>query len=547
MRAPGLSDVLDRLAAARARLAARQLGRGPDAGAVDDDDAGLGVPDPSHVGTGLLVFAGGVQHLLGGDADGAALRDAERGLAFVARAQLPTGRFDLAGCNWDSEPDTAFLVQAFAALLLRAQGRTPSPGWSGFAEGLAAVTRRAALGLADGGFHTPNHRWVVASALALALRLWPGLPLRPTLDALVAEGPDIDDEGCFIERSIAIYDAVCARSLLLVDELVGWPAGRDAVLANLRFDLGLLHADWSAETGLSHRQDHGTRVVPDALAAPLVDLARRTGDPAWAAAAAGLWTAARAPNPASCAWLALALDAHGPLPAPAALPPLTRWYPRNGVWRHRAGALSASAFTGTRLLALRAGAAELASLSCGLSWFGAGRFCAVRGEQRDGALVLHSPSGSVPGREPSYRHPVGRPVPKEAWDDVERGRPRRRLAEAAGTLAVRPLADGLAVDLAFACGRDGVTGQLALDFPAGGVWEWDGGALRPQPGQVLFLTSGTARMRVGADWIRVGPGLDGHRMWAMRDFPPQGDLVRVVIPFRTPLAHRLTLTIGTDR
>ncbi len=48
--------------------------------------------------------------------------------------------------------------------------------------------RRAVPGMMDGGFHTPNHRWVIAAALSQAARLFPDLDVRRTVDAYLAEG-----------------------------------------------------------------------------------------------------------------------------------------------------------------------------------------------------------------------------------------------------------------------------------------------------------------------------------------------------------------------
>ena len=79
----------------------------------------------------------------------------------------------------------------------------------------------------DGGFHTPNHRWVIASALAQAARFSPDQDVRRTVNAYLTEGVDLDAEGFFIERSVGVYDAVNTRSLLLIAENYGWPAALD--------------------------------------------------------------------------------------------------------------------------------------------------------------------------------------------------------------------------------------------------------------------------------------------------------------------------------
>jgi hypothetical protein len=92
---------------------------------------------------------------------------------------------------------------------------------------------------------------------------------------------------------------------------------------------------------------------------------------------------------------------------------------------------------------------------------------------------------------------------------------------------------------------DGVCAQIALDFPSGGVWETNDTSFEPPPGQVIFLKNGYGAMRYpGGDQIRVGPGADAHRMTNMRDAaqPAAGNLVRVLIPLETPIAHEFSIT-----
>src|SRR5690606_12442083 len=95
---------------------------------------------------------------------------------------------------------------------------------------------------------------------------FPDLDVAKVVEAYLAEGIDIDAEGAFIERSVGVYDAVNNRSLLFIHEHWDCPAALPAVQRSLDFDLYLLHADGTAETGLSRRQDYGTREVAIGLA-----------------------------------------------------------------------------------------------------------------------------------------------------------------------------------------------------------------------------------------------------------------------------------------
>jgi len=521
---------------------------------------------PDHGGIVLpewgTAYAGGVTGWLagcalvwlGGGADEATRRAllarAFPAAEYLLRMQRPSGLIDLPDCNYDSGPDTGFAVQLLCAAL-EVERNMPSddPQWRELAGLLTRFARRAVGGMLEGGFHTPNHRWVVASALAQAGALWPDLPVEPTIAAYLAEGIDIDAEGAYIERSVGVYDAVCDRSLQLIAEhrASDAPALDAAVRANLDLDLHLLHADGSAETGLSHRQDYGTRVVPTTLVAPLLHCALRDPDPRFVRAARWLWQQGT-PSLPDCVWLAYVLLAHGePAPGEAGPPEdFARHYPHNGLWRARRGALSVTAFRGvSRLLSLRHGAAELSGVSIHQSYFSqaSGRFIGDELAGEGERAILRS-LGQADPRRPGYEQPLGRPVPPERWVELLQERQVSRLPPAASELALSLAPGGLDLRYRTIDGMPGVVAQVAFDFPPGGIWEADDTSLRPVAGQTIFLKRGHGTMRFGADTIRLGPGNDAHRTWQMRHTEPPAGHVRVLVPFFTPVDHAFAVRVG---
>ncbi len=145
------------------------------------------------------------------------------------------------------------------------------------ADTLGEYVRTAAAGMVGRGFHTPNHRWVVCSALAQALTLFPDLPARDYLDSILAEGIDINADGEYTERSTGIYNAVCNRSLRFMADGLDRPDLLDHVRRNLDLMAHLFHHDGTVVTSISNRQDRGQRVVPLSIADSFYDLARRDG------------------------------------------------------------------------------------------------------------------------------------------------------------------------------------------------------------------------------------------------------------------------------
>ncbi len=461
----------------------------------------------------------------------------------MIRAQRPSGLLDLITVNYDSSPDTAFTVQQLCAVLeLARRWPVDEPAWRALLTKIEQFVRRAVPGMMDGGFHTPNHRWVLASALSQAGRLFPDLDVRRTVEAYLAEGIDLDDEGFFIERSVGVYDAVNDRSLLLIAENYGWPTALDAVARNLDLDLHLLHADGTAETGLSRRQDYGVREVPLGLTPCYLLAHGMRPNPIYVRAAQWLW--AQAASPAGhLEWLLYALLKYGdPTAVDVRLPDdFELCLPFNGIVRVRRGLLSASFFRdATRLLSFTFGAAELTSLKISATYFGGecGRFIADRLEAGDGRIVLRSEGRRRP-RRPGYELPLGRPVPPDRWIAAFVERELRPLPPLTSLLEAREAVAGRGrgFDLHFRTldGLDHVAMQIAFDFPAGGIWETADTRTKPVAGQVLFLKQGYGAMRYGNDVIEIGPGAAGHSMWHMREAEPAPDHVRVLLAFLTPV------------
>jgi len=468
-------------------------------------------------------------------------------LDYLHRAQRSTGLLDLRSTNYDSSPDTGFAVEQLCALTSIARGSTL------LAEPLAKIEsfiRRAVPGILVGGFHTPNHRWVIVSALSQAQKLFDGLDAEAVIQSYVAEGFDADAEGAYIERSVGIYDAVSNRALMFFAE--NWDHPDDveraigAVQRNLDFDLHLLHPDGTAETGLSRRQDYGTRTVPLPLITPLLQLNANRPDARLVKAAQWLWEHSATPRTDS-AWHGYALLKYGvPPPSSAEIPTqFVRHYPQNQIWRVRTPELSASVFGGvTRLMTLVYGGVELSSIKISQTYFGVGHFIAETMTADDNSVTLHS-SGVQKLHKPGYELPLNRPVPPAQWEAAFQERGVYPLPPATSELTIEAVNNGFDCHFRTLDGLDQVPAQIAFDLPAGGSWETDDSALQPQAGQVIFLKQGYGQMRFGDDVLRIGPGAVGHRYYAMRHAEPvPADRTRILITFITPVDHHFNLRLS---
>jgi hypothetical protein len=113
----------------------------------------------------------------------------------------------------------------------------------------------------------------------------------------------------------------------------------------------------------------------------------------------------------------------------------------------------------------------------------------------------------------------------------------RKLPPARSTLEIQWMDPGLSLIYTTIENTPKVLTQIAFDFLPGGIWQCDGGSFQPRAGQVIFLTTGYGTMRYGNDSLCIGPGVNAHQYWQMRDTPPVPDLVRVVIPLMTPAEY----------
>lgn len=166
--------------------------------------------------------------------------------------QYPDGTLDSGG-NRQSPPDTGFSLHYLcpaAALLKQAN----DPECADVRAKLEKFLRRAGDGLAVGGIHTPNHRWVVSLALTGCYALYGEARYLHRVDEWLAEGIDLDEDGMYSERS-PNYSEVADNALLNIGHILKRPELFGYVKSNLLTTWYLMENNGDVQTLASRRQD----------------------------------------------------------------------------------------------------------------------------------------------------------------------------------------------------------------------------------------------------------------------------------------------------
>jgi hypothetical protein len=445
---------------------------------------------------------------------------------FLERAQSPQGNIDLLTTNFNSPPDTGFVTEnvATAAAVARAHGN------EGIVDILKPFLLKAAAGMASGGIHTPNHRWVVSAALAQVNSLFPDARYVGRINEWLAEGIDIDADGQFTERSTLTYNVVCDRAFIVMGHLLKRPELLEPARRNLRALTFLLHADGEVVTEISRRQDQYTRGGVGGYWFSLAYLARRDGDGQFAALARRVeMTSPRLSTLLEYPGLAEAL------PPDAALPEhFEQAMPAIGITRIRRGPRSATLILGgsSRLVTYRHGDAVVEGIRFATSFFGKGQFVPVEAHKQGAGFVYRQ------SLEAPYYQPIAEQVTTTTWTQVRMKRRQSEIARLEQSAEITETPTGLVIRLR-ASGTPGVPLAVEIAFREGGRFEGCE-PIANAPGTYL-LADGAGVYRAGRNSIRFGPGAGPHRYVQLRGAEPRLPGESVYITGFTPFDRTITL------
>ena len=452
---------------------------------------------------------------------------------FLTRVQSPDGNINLLITNFNSPPDTGFVVRAIcpSVTLAKRAGKTD------LVRLVEPFLRKAGDGMTKGGIHTPNHRWVVSAALAQLYDLFGEAAYVRRIDQWLAEGIDIDAEGQYSERSTYVYNPITNNAFVTMAAKLKRPQLLDPVRKNLESMMYLLHPGYEVVTEFSRRQDLNQRGDMGSYWFALAYMANHDKDGRLATMARH-FAATRAPLSALMEYPDLASSNVASAPVPDNY---RRVFPHNGFVRVRRGPVSATILAGnrSRFFTLRNGQASINAVRFASAFFGRGQFSSESFQDKDGIIHL------TQDLEAQYYQPLdpARPVNADEWAATRRDRKRTEVCHLKQSATITETKNGFRLRVQ-SSGTNDVPVAVEINFGAGGKLEGVAPAHKVDDGWVLAKEMGS--FRNGNDVIRFGPGFAENAYTQIRGAEPKMAGPSVYLTGFTPFDRTIEFTPATS-
>ncbi|MCR5290670.1 MAG: hypothetical protein K6E51_11815 [Treponema sp.] len=188
------------------------------------------------------------------------------GLTYIRSVQHDNGLFDYIDCNFFSAPDTAFCIKRLLAAYLYLHAHLQEYERDGFErlihDRMGVIIEQGAEGMVNGGFHTPNHRWAIASNLLVCASLFNRPEFAKRAQDYLNEGIDCNSDGEYAEKSAGNYNRINNDAMITIGDCTGDTSYYDNAIRNLRMMLTYFEPNGSIFTANSTRQDNGKLVYP---------------------------------------------------------------------------------------------------------------------------------------------------------------------------------------------------------------------------------------------------------------------------------------------
>lgn len=445
--------------------------------------------------------------------------------------------------------------------------KTDSPLTGKVQDNLSKFILAAGEALATGGVHTPNHRWVICSALARTHSLFPADKYVSRIDDWLGEGIYCDADGQYSERSTGIYSEVIDEALITMSRLLNRPALLEPVRRNLDMNVYYIYPNGEIETVGSRRQDQFMIRSVSAYHLDYRYMAIKDQNRRYAAMTKLIESLETERQQLVGSLINFLEDPtlREKLPESDSIPTdYAKVFPKSSLARVRRGKVVATIYGGSdwplgtasglasnpTFFNFRKGTAVLESVRMGANFFSKGHFRST-GLKANGNQYVLEQLLEVPYYQPLPRadrnvqgdYPLT-PAEDRFWSKMNfPKRPTSNIQKLNQIITITEK-DGV-FELDFnVTGPDRVPVTIELAFRSGGQLER---VKRTRP-QTFFLAQGIGQYRMGDDSIEFGPGradhewinLDGAAYGAHRGtLRPNSDCV--YITWHTPLRQKLII------
>ncbi|MCC5936971.1 MAG: hypothetical protein JJU34_06795 [Lunatimonas sp.] len=455
----------------------------------------------------------------------------------LLKLQHADGTIDLVTTNFHSTPDTGFIVK-WLAPGYRLLAASDVPNTDRITKPLWTFLERAGEALKVGGIHTPNHRWVVCSALAELHKISPEPGYRKRAEQWLAERIDLDSDGQYNERSSYIYSSLSNRVLISTARGFDMPELLDYVRKNLAMTFYYIHPNGEIVTEASGRQDNSIVGFLENYYYPYRYLAIQDKNPQFAAACRLIEQTAFSKVTGFLHYFLEDPSLWQELPGSTPLPvSYSKLFTHSGLARIRRGNYDASILANSAaFFNFHKKEAVLQGIRFASAFFGKGQFVSEHIEEGAGTFILKS----------SLEGPYSQPLPVEHlpndgdWEKMPRAlRPQSEVQRYHAQVVISEVDGGFALDVEIG-GTDQVPFALEFIFRPGGTFS--GVEAHDSLPGVYFLKSGMGAYKAGEDTIAFGPGHHTHQWVDIRGGLPRTGSPTVYLTGMTPFRERLLIT-----
>ena len=435
------------------------------------------------------------------------------GLKYVQSVQHENGLFDYITCNFSSAPDTGFIIEKIIPVYTYLKNLDEKSGLDErqrtiFTE-LGTIIRKGAEGMLEGGFHTPNHRWAIASMLMNCYCLFGDERMKEAAFVYLNEGIDCNEDGEFSEKSAGNYNRVNNDAMIRLSEALQDDSYEQYAVRNLKMMLTYWEPDWSVFTANSTRFDKDRICYPEEYYLEYLKMGVKYNIPEFLDMANRAFDIVEKKNlaaPEFLIWLMLRPDLrkveHERL---YEVPDFNRFYKDSGIARVKSGLYTYTVMKGkSNFFYLHNGTMKLEMKVCG-------SFCEHRAFKAEEMEEL--PGGGYHLSQVMhgwYYLPFEeKPETSDWWKMDNKSRKKKLGPDMHIDVYVTEAENGVDVRVKTS-GVEGAPWRIELAFTGVNFLESDGVAMPLSGSEVVVIKNGVASVGNGHDSLEVGPCFGEH-------------------------------------